>query len=122
MWSVNLPVALSGVGQLLDSTHGRVLRYSLLETTGTTAATILIYDGSGAGGILLDAISLAPGQSTRERFEHWEYPYDAGLYLSVTGSIKGGFTVGHSDDWDRDGRPVVLVNPQVLSLTVDTHQ
>lgn len=116
---VNLPTAVPAVSGIVNATGGRLRRLSARETSGTVAAVFDIYDGYGVGGILLDTISLTAGQSTRDRYEHEEYVFDNGLYLNVvSGTFKASFTVHLSDHWEREGMPVVLVNPDVLSVTV----
>jgi hypothetical protein len=103
----------------IDNTGGRVRRLSVRETSGSAAAAFDIYDGTGTGGVLIDTIALSAGQSTRDYYRSWEYPYDGGLWLQVvSGTFKGVFVVEHSDDWSREGEPMVLVNPEVLSITV----
>jgi hypothetical protein len=119
--AVNLPIDTTTTSRVIDATRGQVLRLSTRETTGTAAAVFEMYDGSSDKGTLLDTISLSAGQSTRDYYRHWEYPYYGGLYLAVlSGSIRGGVTVLHSDDWDHVGEPVVLVNPEVLALTISS--
>ena len=117
-WARTIPTANPAVSFQIDNTGGRVKRLSLRETTGSASAILDIYDGTGTGGVLIDTISLTAGQSTRDYYRGWEYPFDGGLYLNVvSGSFKGVFVVEHSDDWSREGEPMILVNPEVLSLT-----
>jgi len=86
--SLNIPLNPAATGQLASG-RGRVRRISLRETTGTTAATLRFFDGTGTGGVLLDTIALNAGQSTRDWYPHFEYPFDGGLYLSLTGAVEG---------------------------------
>lgn len=118
-WTVNLPTANPAVSAQIDNTGGRVVRVSVRETSGVNPAIFDVYDGTGTGGVLIDTIALNPGQSTRDDYDHLQYPFDGGLYLNVVeGTFKGTFTVRHSDDWDHEGMPVILVNPNVLSVSV----
>jgi hypothetical protein len=90
----SLPFTFAASGTIqLDNGHGLVRRLSVRETTGTTTATIDVYDGSGTGGILIDSIALSAGQSTRDYYLKDEYPYDGGLFLNVTGACKGTYVV-----------------------------
>jgi hypothetical protein len=104
----------------LDNTAGRVRRISVLESSGTAAASFELWDGSSAAGKLLDVVALSPGQSTRDRYEGVEYVYETGLFINVlAGTFYGTIVVEHSDDWGHEGMPVVLVNPDVLSIDVN---
>ena len=115
----NINTNVPAVSGLLDNTGGRVRRLSVRETSGSTSAIFDVYDSSTANGKLLDTIALTAGQSTRDYYRGREYVYETGLYLSVvSGTFKGVFVVEHSDDWDHEGEPMVLVNPEVLSVTV----
>jgi hypothetical protein len=117
--SVNIPTPNPATSVQLDNTGGRVIRVSLRELTGTAGAVLDVYDGTGTGGVLLDTISLSAGQSTRDYYRLHQYPYYGGLFLDVvSGSFKGTFTVAHSDHWATEGEPVLMVNPEVLSVTV----
>lgn len=117
-YSQALPFNLTAASQQLDNTGGRVSRYSLRDLTTTGGSVIEVYDGTSVNGILLDSIALTAGQSTRERFEEAEYCFDGGLFVNVvSGQVKGTIVVKHSDDWGREGKPVILVNPEVLSLS-----
>lgn len=118
-WSINLPTAVPAVSGVIDNTGGRVVRLSARETSGVNTAAFEVYDGTGVGGVLLDTIALNAGQSTRDSYDGWQYPYAGGLYLNViSGTFKASFTVRHSDDWSREGMPVILVNPEVLAITI----
>jgi len=96
-----------------------VRRYSWRETSGTTGAIFELYDGSGAGGILVDTIALSAGQSTRDYFLSDEYEYYGGLYLLVvSGTFKGVVVV---EPWHQDedsGMPVIVVG----SVTVNVEE
>jgi hypothetical protein len=71
-----------------------VRRASFRELTGTASATFQLFDGTGTNGVLLDSIALSPGQSTRDPYKCWEYPYESSLYLNVlAGSFEGCIVV-----------------------------
>lgn len=117
--SAVLPLASPAVSVQLDNTRGMVRRVAVRETTGTSYATVEVYDGSGTNGVLLDVITLSPNQSARDPYRVDEYPYYGGLYISVVaGSVKGSFTVWHWHDYENVGEPVVMINPEVFALQV----
>ena len=120
MWSVNLPLAIgaTATSRVLDYGRGHVRRLSVIETTGTTPATVYLWDGSGANGQLLDTISLAAGQSTRDYYRIGEYPFDNGLYLQVVaGSVVGAIVVAHHDQGEAVGEPVVIIGQLDLNIS-----
>lgn len=115
-----IPLKSPAVSGQLDNTGGRVTRISLIETSGSNPATVYFYDGSSADGILLDVISLSAGQSTRDYYRLYQYPFEGGLYLDViAGTVTGTVVVVHHDYGEAIGDPVVLVNPEVLSITLN---
>ena len=65
----------------------RYFGFSVKESTGYAPATITVYDGQG--GIVLDAIVLAPGQSDRAIYADGGVPAQHGVYVVLTGSVIG---------------------------------
>jgi hypothetical protein len=75
-------VALGGPSLLMG--------WALLETSGTVAATLEIYDGEDVTGQLIAPIALAPGQSTRDWMAPDGLETDIGLFVRViAGTIRG---------------------------------
>lgn len=76
--------------------------WSFLETTGTDTAEVDIYDGDVGADLLVAAISLSAGESTRD------YPPGAGIMIRtfafvyvVSGSVRGSLwltPISHADD------------------------
>lgn len=74
--------------------NGLVMGWSLLETTGAAAAVVELYDGQDAGGQLVAAISLSPGQSTRDWLGPSGIETDIGLFVRVvSGTVRGAVWV-----------------------------
>lgn len=115
--AVNLSTPSPAVSGQIDNTGGQVRRMSSLETSGSNPATFYIYDGTGTGGQLLDVIALSAGQSTRDQYRIHEYPYRNGLYIDVvSGTLQLALTVWHSDDWDLEGEPVIIVGQLDINI------
>lgn len=104
----------------LDYSHGCIRRFTLRETTGTTAAVVRLYDGSGTGGALIETISLSPGQSTRDRYNYGEFEYEAGLYMSVvSGTFEYAIELNpYYQGYTPEVVPVVMVNPEVIEVNI----
>ena len=110
---------MPAVSVQLDYTSGRVRRLSVRETSGTVAATLRLWDGSNANGVLLDTVALSAGQSTRDYYLDGQYNYYGGLYLQVVSGTFEGLVVVEDLKWEtHEPRPVILVNPDVLQLDV----
>lgn len=115
---VNLSTPNPAVSGQLDNTGGQIRRVSVAETSGAANAAFRLFDGSGVGGQLLDSYTILAAQSARDQYRFGEYPYHNGLYLKVdSGSIQIAFTVWHSDDWEHEGDPVIMLNPEVLAVS-----
>lgn len=120
MWIVTT-VPLPGVPPVtqVDYSHGHVLRISLRETTGAASAVVRFWDGSQAAGILLDSIALTPGQSTRDMYRSHQYRYTIGLFIQVvSGLVEGAVVIGKHEHGECPGDPIVLMNPEVLALSL----
>ena len=122
-WHTVIPLNTVTTSQQLYYAGGYVARVALRESTGAAPAVVEVYDGSGTNGVLIDSINLASGASLEVRFNPWDYPFDGGLYLSVvSGSVRGSFTICANHHSDLGVTPVVLINPEVLSVSVTPAQ
>jgi len=118
-WHRNITIPATSTDIPLYNMQGYVARVSFLETTGTSSATFNLWDGSGLGGQLIASFQLPAGQSVNIRFSPYDFPFDGGLFLDMTsGSIQGCVTVRTPHHNEVMGTPVVLVNPEVLSVSV----
>lgn len=118
-WHRNITIPVTTADIPLYNLQGYVCRVSFRETTGTASAVFNIYDGSGTTGQLIACFQLPAGQSANFRYNPYDLPFDGGLYLNmVSGSIQGAVTIQTPAKNESIGLPVVLVNPEVLSLTV----
>lgn len=112
--SKSLPLGDPAVSRLIAGGRGRVVRLSVRETSGTNPAAFDVYDGDGPTGTLIDSVSLSAGQSTRDYYRDWEYPFDGGLYLDViSGTFKGTYVVQYHREGDVWGMPVIIVASDV---------
>lgn len=95
MSGVVYPVALTGADQSVRAGPCHYVGFAIYETTGSAAATVLIYDNpSVAAGILLDIVKFAAGESVRE-FYPGGVRAVAGIYVHVvTGAVAGSVRVG----------------------------
>lgn len=88
-----------------SSTHplgspGRLVGWSLRETSGSAPATVRIYDGQDTGGTLLACIQVAASPSSASCLNLWlgsGVSITNGLYLDITGTIEGSVYVGAAD-------------------------
>jgi hypothetical protein len=78
----------SGGGYVIGGSNA-IAGINIVETSGTAAATLRLYDGTDAAAPLLLAINLAQGES----YDNWYLPaglhYTHGLYSVVTGTLIG---------------------------------
>lgn len=116
-WSRTLPLYPKAVTGQLDNTSGRVVRASFRNLSTTTEAVFRLFDGTGPTGPLLDTISLAPKESTRDYYRAWEYPFDGGLYVQVvSGTFEGTIVVHHSEPGEGRGDPVIVVGNMTIDI------
>lgn len=93
MADVSSSVALTGANQAALTGLATYQGFSLRETSGSTAATIRIWDNTAANGTLLDTVKLNPGESARE---YYAFGIQAikGVYVeAVAGSFEGSVRV-----------------------------
>src|SRR4051794_30220394 len=90
-------VTRTGNGQV-STAPGWYAGFSIKENAGPTAV-VEIYDDAagGSSGTILDIIDLASGESAREFYCGQRSPglwVSKGIFVKVTGSIKGSVRVG----------------------------
>lgn len=72
------------------SGRARYLGFSVRETSGSASARIDIYSGTSAAGLLLDSVSLAANESTREWYGPQGFVCPNGIYVDeVSGEVAG---------------------------------
>lgn len=89
-------VALTGSDQAVLTTQGRYGGYTVIETGGSNAATVRIYDNaSAASGALIGAVNLAAGGSADVCLNHATRIAN-GIYVDVggTGTVAGSVRIG----------------------------
>lgn len=84
-------VTLTGANQVVSATPKKYMGITIRETTGTTAATVRIWDNaSAASGVVLDEIALTGGQSAREFYPIGGINAVNGIYVQVVaGAVVG---------------------------------
>lgn len=84
------PFALPSIsGPVAGSGEGEYLGITVYETSGTTAATVILYDGTTASGPILEAVKLAAGGSVSLNYPRPARQVTTGLYAQITGSVTG---------------------------------
>lgn len=89
-------IQLTGADQqaVARAQAGKYHGFSLRETSGTARAVVEIFDGTSPAGELLDSISLAAGESTRESYAEG-IGLNNGIYVDVvSGAVRGSVRVG----------------------------
>lgn len=89
-------INISGASQALITAPVRYNGFSIRETTGTTAATVVLWDSaSAASGPILDEITLQGGQSAREYYADNGVEAAFGVFVQVvSGAVAGSIRVG----------------------------
>lgn len=96
----------------LISGGGRLLGWSIRETSGTAAAVVQLLDGDPSGLGILATISLTSGQSTRDWESFHPMPYYQSLNLHmISGAIEGVIGCHPCDPDDTWHIPVVVAIP-----------
>lgn len=88
-------MALTGSDQAVRTTHGEYGGYVVVETGGSNAATVRIYDhASAASGTLIGAANLAAGGSADVALNK-PVRVSNGIYVDVggTGTVTGSVRV-----------------------------
>lgn len=102
MSAVELDVTTSPVPRLTrfdGPIGGRCILYgySIAETTGTTPASLYLYNSAnGANGPVIP-ITLSAGQSTEDWFGPQGIEFDNGVYPIITGTMVGSLFVALAD-------------------------
>lgn len=89
-------IALTGADQAVLATQGIYRGYTVVETGGSNAATVRIYDNaSAASGTLIGAVNLAAGGSADVALDPGTWVVN-GIYVDVggTGTVAGSVRVG----------------------------
>jgi hypothetical protein len=87
-----IAVGLTGADQTIETAGhgpGTYLGIAVRETGGTGSATVLVYDGTSATGVLLDTIHLPASGSASEWYGPQGITYDRGIFVAVTGAVDG---------------------------------
>jgi hypothetical protein len=92
-WGPGHPLATTGTGVLVYG-RGCITDVSIIETTGSAAATATLHDATVDNMQVLRDWSLAAGgMSSEGRGHHW-LPFEEGLYVhTLSGAVKGSITV-----------------------------
>ena len=79
--------------------------YSIQESSGLTAATVNLIDGTDATGLVAIPIPLNAGQSTEEWFGPQGIHFRGGLFSTVAGTVVGSLFVHvpSSESWAKYG-------------------
>jgi hypothetical protein len=111
--TINLPAAS---GQLTNEA-GCIGYFAVYETTGSDAASFILWDGSSAAGYQILPITLAANESTSDRIG-WHYQrFETGLYFElVTGSVAGSVSVLFEHRCEDLMRPQLVVNIPIDEL------
>lgn len=84
------PFALLTTSVQITSMAGLLMGWSLFETSGSSPATAILWDGANANGKRTGAISVAAGGESQVSFFDYGVDIESGLYLAVVaGSITG---------------------------------
>lgn len=88
--AIGFPLPRS-TGSVVGTGPGSFLGYTVRETSGNSRATILLYDDTvaGAGGVLLEAITLNGGATASDEYPSPGRQVLYGIYAQITGSVEG---------------------------------
>lgn len=87
---------LTGADQAVRAGQTLYCGLVVIETGGSLAATVRVYDNaSAASGTLIDAVNLAAGQSESRTYERGVW-CENGVYVDVggTGTVAGSIRIG----------------------------
>lgn len=76
---------------------GRLVGFSLRESSGSAPATVTWYDSHDAGGDLVATASLPAGGSVTHWFGPGGVSFGDGLFVAVTGAVAGTTYLGAVD-------------------------
>jgi len=84
------PIAATTIDLLVVGGASLLRGWSFVEPTGSAAASIELYDGTGVDGAYIVGITLDPGESTRDWLADGGIGCLVGLYLHVvSGEVQG---------------------------------
>ncbi len=111
--TINLPSASAQ----LTNEGGCIGYFAVYETSGSSPATFILWDGTSAAGYELLPITLEAGQSTSDRIG-WHYQrFETGLYYQlVTGAVAGSVSVLFEHRCEDMMRPQLVVNIPIDEL------
>lgn len=79
------------------SSPGRLVGWSVRETSGAAAATVRLFDGRDTSGTLLATLQLTSGQSHQNWLGGSGVSITDALYVDITGQIEGSVYLGAVD-------------------------
>lgn len=94
---VIVPLVSVAASAQMSSSGGWLLGWMIAEDTGAAPATVRIFDGNSAGGMLIAKIPLLAGALSSVRPSTVGWPVDIGLWLQVdAGAVSGSFAMGYA--------------------------
>jgi hypothetical protein len=87
-----IAVGLTGANQTIETAGhgpGTYLGIAARETSGAGSATVLVYDGTSATGVLLDTFHLPANGSASQWYGPQGIAYDRAIHVAVTGAVDG---------------------------------
>ncbi len=89
----------AGASSGLSFSPGRLMGWSLRETSGAGSATVYVRDGRDNQADIIAVIQLQPSESARDWFAPGGISYQWGIFLDVaSGAIEGAVYVNGSGD------------------------
>jgi hypothetical protein len=88
---------IGGGSQLVASSAGRLVGWSLRESTGGAPATVTLYSGRDTGGDVVAVVQLDAGKSSNHGTPAPGVSFGDGLWCQVTGAVVGSLYFGAVD-------------------------
>jgi hypothetical protein len=85
------PVPITGTGQVGAAGPGRLMGYSIRDTSGATN-TVKLFDGTSAAGTILGAFQLAANADRSISIPAGLF-FRLGVFASTTGAVEGSVWV-----------------------------
>lgn len=76
-------------GYVTGTGEGEYLGFSLRETSGSAAATVVLFDNTAASGSILEEIQLAQGASQTVNYPRPGRQVTTGIFAQITGAATG---------------------------------